>query len=161
MVPPLLTRLPDFFSSGSSTSLLRLAHHLTHHCRSPLVNMAPKPVLDFVHFAYTATVLVRVCPGYSDPYGQGGIRTEHRYARGVCVPILQSIDSRCGNYVSALTHEGCWINMWCLHNLRRQPVGVRFCDVHAVPLPPPNPPTTSSRPRSRSPRANTHSSLYD
>ena len=90
-----------------------------------------KPYFDWA-FRHTATVQVPVCPGYTAPYGQGGDRTMERWQRGEMVEIIASED--CATYVSALTVTGSWINVWCLYNRRREPVGVHFCHITQLPI---------------------------
>ena len=94
-----------------------------------------KPVLDFDRNTYIATVTCRSCPGYTAPaYGQGGHRTGRSYGRGEAVEVIMIQD--CDTYVSALTADNVWINVWCLHNLQGQPVGVYFCTLAARPRDP-------------------------
>ena len=90
----------------------------------------PKPLFDFEGATYVATVRVRSCPGYAAPYGQGGHKQGRIWYRGQEVEIVMAED--CGTYVCGLTRQGTWINLWCLYNNLRQPVGVHFCGLARV-----------------------------
>ena len=88
----------------------------------------PKPELDSSkHGAYWARVVIGKAWGYSAPYGCGGSRQPPHFNKGEVVMVVAVEDV--GNYVSALTAAGNWINLWTLHNKKCQPVGVHFCEV--------------------------------
>ena len=92
----------------------------------------PKPALDFEAFAaYVATVLCSSCPGYSAPCGRGGHKVGEPYPKHSRVSVVATED--CGEYVSALTVDGTWINVWALRNLGGAPVGVNFCSLAPRP----------------------------
>ena len=88
----------------------------------------PKPSCDFAaHASYVATVRIGYGWGYSEPYGMGRTRHEPYFALGESFDIVMVAD--CGDYVSALTRHGHWINVWCKHNTRCDPAGVNFCEL--------------------------------
>ena len=89
--------------------------------------------MDFDSYEYMVVVNCPSCPGYTEPYGRGGQKTGTRYPRGAEVRIV-AVEDR-GNYVSALTEQGDWINIWSLRNRRGAPVGVNFCEVMCRGLP--------------------------
>ena len=65
-----------------------------------------------------------MCPGYTEPYPDG-VKTLFKYPKGALVDIVCAQD--CVDYISALTIDGCWINIWAYRNLNGDPSGVRFC----------------------------------
>ena len=98
----------------------------------PSMSRHPKPSLDFSAFeAYVATVLCSRCPGYSAPHGRGGHKVGEPYPKHSRVSVVATED--CGEYVSALTVGGTWINVWTLRNLGGAPVGVNFCSLAPRP----------------------------
>ena len=94
---------------------------------------APRPILDFELYKYTATVCVSKYPGYSEAYGEvpPGYKTRTAYKRGEITDIIKVRQN--DKYVSALTHpRGVWINIWCSHNKEGEERAVNFCNLVAT-----------------------------
>ena len=86
---------------------------------------AQKPHLDFTQGqVYVATVLICALPAYDAPFPRGRRVADKTLYEGEEKTIVATSDR--GNYVSALTQEGVWINLWTLQNKAGSPLGVRF-----------------------------------
>ncbi len=94
----------------------------------------PKPVIQWDCGDVWATVRCPECPVYSEPVGGHGWHTGCTWRRGQQVQIYAVCHSPCGNYVSALTGDGGWINIWCLWNTKaRARIGCDYCSLTATP----------------------------
>ena len=90
----------------------------------------PKPSIDFRNNEVWATVRCPECPEYTQPVGGFGNETGNVWERGETLQIFVICDSPCGNYVSALTGQGGWINIWCIWNVNaRRNIGANFCHI--------------------------------
>ena len=92
--------------------------------------MAPRPTI----VAFPAEVQVRdirarrfCLPGYTEPPPHGRRIPGFRALPGdrLVIVALHSTE----RFVSALTEDGVWVNLWTLYNLRGEPVGVLFADI--------------------------------
>ena len=92
----------------------------------------PKPELKFERHDYTARVRITALPACSAPYPHGW-RCSTTYRRGTSVRAVDAQVSACRTYLSALTVNGEWINVWTVTNLRGEPRGVNFCWLTAIP----------------------------
>ena len=95
---------------------------------SPPVHVDP-PVFQWGAFCYEVEVMCGRCPGYSRPYGEGGHWITDGYVRGMRVEIVDAVMAKWGDYVSARTVRGEWINVWSLRNRDGHPVGVQYCKI--------------------------------
>ena len=88
----------------------------------------PKPSPCWNGHKVWATVCCLQCPGYSEPYGENGRATGKVWRRGRFVRIHAIHNSKCGDYVSALTECGNWINVWCRWNVNAHAlIGANLC----------------------------------
>ena len=93
----------------------------------------PKPRPCWNGHEVWATVRSPRCPGYSEPFGENGQRTGISWERGQSVRIYAIHNSSCGDYVSALTGDGSWINVWCRWNTNAQAlIGCHLCRITEV-----------------------------
>ena len=94
----------------------------------------PRPVfewpLDGQPLTFEVVVLGRsCCRAYTAPPGRGGFRLSQRWHRGMRFDAVGDASDH-PDYVTVLTTEGSYINVWAKYNRRGEPVGVVF----AVPV---------------------------
>ena len=96
----------------------------------------PKPMLDFAHYTWIATVRVDKCRVYTRPWKMGGKALGCEYLRGQSVMIIGTFDS--GEVLSGLCliPMGGWINLWDVWNPKAgRSSGTYFCSLVGIPIP--------------------------